>query len=69
MSVREKPELLGEAEAVIEVLRGHKVFRHLDAAVEVLDLVWCAGGNEDRVAHTLHDGVAQHSILLVQPVA
>ena len=31
-------ELLGQSETVLHVLRRHKVLRHLDTAVQVMDL-------------------------------
>lgn len=68
VGVRQQSELLGKAEAVVQVFRGHKVLGDLDTAVEVLDLVGCPRGDEDGVPHTLDDGVAQDPVLLIQTI-
>lgn len=39
VSRRKVSELLRQSEAVPHVLRGHKVFRHLDTAVQIVYLI------------------------------
>lgn len=52
VGVRQEPEFLREAEAVVQVFWRDKVLGDLDTAVEVLDLVGGPGGDEDGVPYT-----------------
>ena len=63
------PEFLSETEAMTDVFRRHKIFRGFNARVEIENLMRGAGGNENRVAETLNDGVTRHAILFVQTIA
>lgn len=38
VSIRQVPELLGQTETVLHVLRRYKIFCHFNAAVQVMDL-------------------------------
>ena len=53
----EVAELLGKVEAMVDVLWGDKVFCHLDAVVQVSDLVCRPRRDEDGVAGALDYGV------------
>lgn len=57
-------KLFGEVQAFRKIFWSDEVQRDFDAIVDVQDLVWCAGGDENGIAFVLNDCVTDDVIFL-----
>jgi hypothetical protein len=64
MACAEHAELIGKIQAFAEVFRRYKVKCNLNAIVNVNDLMWSTGGDENGVAFVLNDCVTVDSFVL-----
>lgn len=66
MFVAEPTQLTGDAQALLDSLRAHKVLGHFDAAGHVSHLVRRACRNEDGVAEELDDRERLHAVAFLE---